>query len=47
MEMSHPSLERALAAVSRSLELAVVLPTYNERANVEALIDRLGSNLRR
>lgn len=41
MEMSHPSLERALAAASRSLELAVVLPTYNERANVEALVERL------
>lgn len=41
MEMSHPSLERALDAASRSLELAVVLPTYNERANVEALVERL------
>jgi dolichol-phosphate mannosyltransferase len=42
MEMSHSSLDLAAA---RPLELAVVLPTYNERANVAPMVARIAEAL--
>jgi dolichol-phosphate mannosyltransferase len=41
MEMSHSLLDRAANAAARPLELAVVLPTLNERANVAPMVERL------
>lgn len=45
MEMTHSQLEKAVAAASRPLELAVVLPTYNEAANIAPMIARLEAAL--
>ncbi|MBN9504464.1 MAG: glycosyltransferase family 2 protein [Altererythrobacter sp.] len=45
MEMSHSSLEQALTAASRPLELAVVLPTFNEAANIAPMVRRLEAAL--
>ena len=45
MDMSHADLSRAIAAAEQPapapLELAVVLPTLNERANIAPMITRL------
>ncbi|BBC72383.1 dolichol monophosphate mannose synthase [Altererythrobacter sp. B11] len=41
MEMSHTMLEQAAAAAVRPLELAVVLPTLNERGNIAPMVARL------
>src|SRR5688500_3190076 len=43
MEMSHSSLDQA--AATAPLELAVVLPTYNERANVAPMVARIAEAL--
>jgi dolichol-phosphate mannosyltransferase len=45
MEMSHSSLEQALTAASRPLELAIVLPTFNEAANIAPMVRRLEAAL--
>src|SRR5690606_17130483 len=45
MEMSHSSLEQALTAASRPLELAVVLPTFNDAANIAPMVRRLEAAL--
>lgn len=39
--MTHSDLARALDAAARPLELAIILPTLNERANLRPLVDRL------
>ncbi|WP_442858053.1 glycosyltransferase [Altererythrobacter sp. B11] len=39
--MSHTMLEQAAAAAVRPLELAVVLPTLNERGNIAPMVARL------
>ena len=41
MDMTHSSLDHALAAGARPLVLAVVLPTYNERPNIAPMVARL------
>lgn len=45
MTMTHPELQRAagrpLPALSEELELAVVLPTLNEKANIAPMVERL------
>jgi dolichol-phosphate mannosyltransferase len=38
-------IERAIALDSRPLELAVIIPTFNESANVERLLERLAISL--
>ena len=43
--MTHSQLEKAVAAASRPLELAVVLPTYNEAANIAPIVARLEAAL--
>jgi dolichol-phosphate mannosyltransferase len=45
MDMTHSRLEQALDAATKPLELAVVLPTYNERANLRPLVARLDAAL--
>ena len=50
MDMSFSEIEQALDAEARkseagSLELAVVLPTYNERKNVATMVERLDKAL--
>ncbi|MGE3692462.1 MAG: glycosyltransferase [Novosphingobium sp.] len=50
MDMSFTEIEQALDAEARkseagSLELAVVLPTYNERKNVATMVERLDKAL--
>ena len=39
--MTHSELARTMAAAVKPLELAVVLPTLNERANLAPLVERL------
>lgn len=41
MDMSHREIEARIAAASAPLELAVVLPTLNERANIAPMVARL------
>ena len=41
MEMSLSQLDRAIEILAKPLELAVVLPTYNERKNLRPMVDRL------
>ena len=43
--MTHPNLAPAAHAASKPLELAIVLPTLNERANLEPLVERLDKAL--
>ncbi len=43
--MTQTQLVQALEAASRPLELAIVLPTYNERANLRPLVARLDAAL--
>ncbi len=45
MDMTHAQLERAASAGAQPLELAIVLPTYNERANLRPLVARLDAAL--
>jgi len=50
MDMSFSDIEQALDAEARkseagSLELAVVLPTYNERKNIATMVERLDKAL--
>ncbi len=45
MNVPHPDLAQALNAAAKPLELAVVLPTFNERANLETLVERLDAAL--
>jgi dolichol-phosphate mannosyltransferase len=45
MEMSHSLLDRAANAAARPLELAVVLPTFNEAANIAPMVARLEAAL--
>lgn len=45
MEMSLSQLDRAAEVPARPLELAVVLPTYNERKNLRPMVDRLDKAL--
>ena len=45
MDMSFTEIEQALDAEARkseagALELAVILPTYNERKNVASMVER-------
>ena len=41
MDMSHTHIEQQIAAATKPLELAVVLPTLNERANIAPMVARL------
>lgn len=41
MEMNNSQFERAVEAVTRPLELAIVLPTLNEKGNVAPMVARL------
>lgn len=43
--MTHPNLAPAADAAARPLELAIVLPTLNERDNLAPLIERLDAAL--
>jgi dolichol-phosphate mannosyltransferase len=45
MDMTHSELAQAVDAAVRPLELAIVLPTLNERANLAPLVERLDSAL--
>ena len=45
MEMSLTQFDRAIEIQARPLELAVVLPTYNERKNLRPMVDRLDKAL--
>jgi len=44
--MTHPNLPPAAEAAGKQLELAIVLPTLNERDNLGPLVDRLDDALR-
>ena len=39
--MTHASLDSAVAAAEKPLELAIVLPTLNEKANIAPMVARL------
>lgn len=41
MDMNHAELETAIAASTAPLELAVVLPTLNEKGNIAPMVERL------
>lgn len=43
--MSHSLLDEAATAASRPLELAIVLPTFNEAANIAPMVARLEAAL--
>jgi dolichol-phosphate mannosyltransferase len=43
--MSNPDLAQLADVVARPLELAIVLPTFNERGNLASLIERLDKAL--
>jgi dolichol-phosphate mannosyltransferase len=45
MNVPHPDLAQAIDAAAKPLELAVVLPTFNERNNLETLVERLDAAL--
>jgi dolichol-phosphate mannosyltransferase len=45
MDMTPISLEKTAMAAERPLELAVVLPTYNERKNIGGMVERLDKAL--
>ncbi|VWX54765.1 glycosyltransferase family 2 protein [Novosphingobium sp. 9U] len=45
MNMPRSELAQAVAAAAKPLELAVVLPTFNERNNLETLVERLDAAL--
>jgi dolichol-phosphate mannosyltransferase len=45
MEMVHSELVRKTDAAARPLQLAIVLPTLNERANLTSLVERLDAAL--
>ncbi len=45
MDMTPFSLEKTAMAAERPLELAVVLPTYNERKNIGGMVERLDKAL--
>ena len=45
MEMTHETLDCAAQAAAHPLELAVVLPTYNERPNIAPMVARLEAAL--
>lgn len=46
MNITRSDLAQALDVAAKPLELAVVLPTYNERANVATMVDRLDAALK-
>ena len=46
MNMPRSDLAQAVDAAAKPLELAVVLPTFNERNNLETLVARLDEALR-
>lgn len=43
--MSNPALAQLAEAAARPLELAIVLPTFNERGNLASLVERLDKAL--
>jgi dolichol-phosphate mannosyltransferase len=43
--MSHPDFAKLAETVAKPLELAIVLPTYNERGNLASLVERLDKAL--
>jgi dolichol-phosphate mannosyltransferase len=45
MDMSHPDFAKLAETVAKPLELAIVLPTYNERGNLASLVERLDKAL--
>ncbi len=45
MNMPRPDLAQAVHAAAKPLELAIVLPTFNERKNLETLVERLDAAL--
>ncbi|MEW9853726.1 glycosyltransferase [Novosphingobium sp. M1R2S20] len=46
MNMPSPALTLAVCTAVQPLELAIVLPTFNERNNLESLVERLDEALR-
>ena len=46
MNITRSDLAQALDVAAKPLELAIVLPTYNERANVATMVDRLDAALK-
>jgi dolichol-phosphate mannosyltransferase len=45
MNITRSDLAQALDVAAKPLELAIVLPTYNERGNVATMVDRLDAAL--
>ncbi len=45
MNMTRSDLAQAVHAAAKPLELAIVLPTFNERKNLETLVERLDDAL--
>lgn len=45
MDMTPISLDKATMAAGTNIELAVVLPTYNERKNIASMVQRLDAAL--
>ena len=43
--MTHAQIEPAVEAAAKPLELAVVLPTYNERKNIASLVEKIDAAL--
>jgi dolichol-phosphate mannosyltransferase len=41
MDMTHDALEAAINAAASPLELAIILPTFNERKNLRPMVERL------
>ncbi len=45
MDMTHEALEAAIDAAAKPLELAIILPTFNERKNLRPMVERLDKAL--
>jgi dolichol-phosphate mannosyltransferase len=45
MDMTHAALEAAIDAAVKPLELAIILPTFNERKNLRPMVERLDKAL--
>jgi dolichol-phosphate mannosyltransferase len=45
MDMTHARLEQAIDQAVKPLQLAIILPTYNERANLRPLVARMDAAL--
>ena len=45
MDMTHDALEAAIDVAIKPLELAIILPTFNERKNLRPMVERLDKAL--